>query len=145
MANELAAVQAAEKALASARTSLREKRSRRRIMCSCGKHHAIGRLDLLVTHWYTGPHGCTGGDYWNEGEWQFICPVTGVRNRLLFNDYDLDWKDHSRTETCFKQIYRGLFKSSKDTYRDDNKGPWQNNYYIDRNRLRFELPARTKK
>jgi len=37
----------------------------------------------VVTHWYTEPEGCTGGDYWNEGEHQLICNHCDGRIRLI--------------------------------------------------------------
>ena len=48
----------------------------------CKAWHAIKDLVYIQTHWYTEPHGCTGGDYWSEGEGQWICPACGHRNRL---------------------------------------------------------------
>jgi hypothetical protein len=144
MAKKRKTIKDAEETIASTRSWIREKRSNRLILCSCGKRHAINKLELLVTHWYVEPYSCSGGDYWKEGEWRFSCPATGVRNRLMFDDYDLDWKDRDRVgaEVCFKNIYRGLFKNSHNTYRDDETGKTYNNYNVDRNRERFELPAK---
>lgn len=48
----------------------------------CGALHAIKDLTYIQTHWYVSPHGCTGGDYWNEGEGAFVCPSCNHRNRL---------------------------------------------------------------
>ena len=48
----------------------------------CGKRTQIRNLIYIQTHWYTAPHGCNGGDYWNAGEGQFDCPKCGHRNRL---------------------------------------------------------------
>lgn len=48
----------------------------------CKAWHAIKDLTYIQTHWYTEPHSCTGDDYWNEGEGQWICPTCGHRNRL---------------------------------------------------------------
>src|ERR1700743_3730080 len=39
-------------------------------------------LTYIQTFWYTPPYSCSGGDYWNYGEGQFICPLCGVKNRL---------------------------------------------------------------
>jgi len=114
-------------------------------LCCCGKYHAIKTLDLIVTHWYVRPHGCSGGDYWNEGEWNFICPE-GVNNRLLFNDYDVDYTkrdDHKvAAEPAFKRLYRGLFKSSTDEHKEHSGRPNNINNYVDDNRKRFELPEK---
>lgn len=48
----------------------------------CGAMHPVGHLEYIQTHWYVEPHGCTGGDYWREGEGQWVCPTCGHRNRL---------------------------------------------------------------
>ena len=68
----------------------------------CGQALEIGELEYIQTHWYTSPHGCSGGDYWNQGEGQFICPHCGHCNRL----YD-------RPEI---EDLKHLFKSVIDTY-----------------------------
>lgn len=48
----------------------------------CGVEHEIKNLTYIQTHFYIKPYGCTGGDYYREGEGQFICPACGHRNRL---------------------------------------------------------------
>lgn len=129
-----------------AQAKIAKLRSQRRIACSCGARHRICDIDLLVTHWYTQPHGCTGGDYWSEGEWNFVCQKCGIRNRLLFDDYKVDYFDRRKigvaAEPTFKDIYRALFKSRKDVYDGDDhdKVPFQNNFYADQHRKAFELP-----
>lgn len=70
----------------------------------CGALHAIKDLTYIQTHWYTRPHGCSGGDYWNQGEGQFICPSCGHRNRLYATPEVQKMKRH--------------FKSIEDTYKD---------------------------
>lgn len=123
------------------------RRAALQILCSCGKKHRIKDLDLLVTHWYVQPYGCTDGDYWNEGEFQFVCPKTKVINRLLFDDYAIPWNKRGQldlsAEETFKRLYRNLFKTKKDTYggAPDLGTCCQNNYYVDKHRTQFELPA----
>lgn len=138
-------VEALKGQLAKAKLSLDEQRSRRKILCSCGRMHMIKQLELLITHWYVEPYSCSGGDYWREGEWQFVCPVDQTRNRLLFDDYDVEYKQREVVNIAagptFKSLYRGLFKSEKSTYKDDENA-WQNNGYVDQNRKRFELPEK---
>ena len=68
----------------------------------CGKETEIRDLVYIQTHWYVPPSGCTGGDYWNEGEGQFACPHCGRLNRL----YD-------RPKI---QELKYLFKSVEDFY-----------------------------
>lgn len=48
----------------------------------CDQALEIGELEYIQTHWYTSPYGCSGGDYWNQGEGRFICPQCGHQNRL---------------------------------------------------------------
>ncbi len=48
----------------------------------CGKKFQIHTLVYIQTHNYVSPYGCTGGDYWKQGEGQFECPECGARNRL---------------------------------------------------------------
>lgn len=146
---EVAAVERARTQLAEAHTALNEKRKRRKIACGgCTKLHAIGKLELLITHFYIQPQGCSEGDYWLEGEWQFVCPLTCARNRLLFDDYNVRYEDRDKiyiaAEPTFKMIYRGLFASRRDIHKDDDPSkPHCNNYYVDEHRKRFELPEKS--
>ena len=48
----------------------------------CGQKSMVKDLTYIQTHWYVRPSGCTGGDYWNQGEGQFDCLHCGIRNRL---------------------------------------------------------------
>lgn len=48
----------------------------------CGTLSMIGDLTFIQTKYYIRPSGCAGGDYWDDGEGQFICPNCGHRNRL---------------------------------------------------------------
>lgn len=153
----------AEAKLDELRRRQRDERARRMIECrSCGKLHAINKLALLVTHWYTEPHGCTGGDYWSEGEWQFVCPTKGEVNRLMFDDYHLPYEERygSKNATyAFKGLYpKVIWASSTDTYDGHVSGCNKNydcdcvgtkmgrlNYYVDQHRRRFELPEKPEK
>lgn len=53
---------------------------------SCGKKSKLSTVILVQTHWYTSPHGCSGGDYWNSGERNLICPKCHVRHRMIEKD-----------------------------------------------------------
>lgn len=141
---EVRAVERIFKALSKAQADLTAKRAQRELKCCCGASHAINTLELLVTHWYTEPHGCTGGDYWSEGEFEFVCPTSSARNRLMFNDFDVDYKRRGSdgAEPAFKRLYRSLFASRRDTYREDPGVRWINNEYADKNRAYFELPEK---
>jgi hypothetical protein len=144
----LAAVKRAEKRLAEAEAALRQVRARRALPCECGcgNSYAIGELKLRVTHWYVEPHGCTGGDYWQEGEWQFVCPTSGALNRLLFHDYSVEYsKRHTvgvAAEPTFKRLYRDLFASYIEVHERRESGqPMYNNFCVDQQRDYYELPA----
>ena len=52
------------------------------VTCFCGARHQVGFLVYIQAHWYVSPYGCTGGDYWNNGEGKWDCPDCGRRNRL---------------------------------------------------------------
>ncbi len=122
-----------------------DKRNKKRtIQCySCNNHHEIGELAAIQTHWYVSPHGCTGGDYWLEGELQFICPETGIVNRLLFDNCDVPWEERRDYENDpaaqFKRMYKKLFQGVIDSYDKKTPGEWINNHYVDENRGKFGL------
>jgi hypothetical protein len=49
----------------------------------CKRWLDVKTLVYIQTHWYTEPFSCNGGDYWNQGEGQFMCPKCGAKNRLF--------------------------------------------------------------
>lgn len=121
---------------------------KREIQCSCGDSHSIGDLTAIQTHWYTPPSGCTEGDYWNEGELEFCCPTTGIINRLLFDNYDVPWKERDKYDNNpaqqFNHMYRRLFKEIINTYEPNMSGRGVNNHYVDKNREKFWLVEKRK-
>jgi len=68
----------------------------------CGKFFRVSTLTYIQTHWYTPPFSCSGGDYWNQGEGQFVCPGCGAMNRL-----------YERPEV---EKMKHLFASTEDTH-----------------------------
>src|SRR3989344_6878999 len=93
----------------------------RKIKCGvCEDSHKIGDLTAIQTHWYTPPRECVEGDYWNEGELQFVCPETGIINRLLFDNSDVPWEERriyeNDPEQQFKRNYKKRFKEVVDRY-----------------------------
>src|SRR3989344_2366559 len=71
-----------------------ERNKRESIPCqSCDEDHRIKDLTLIQTHFYVTPRGCIEGDYWREGEVQFICPKTDVVNRILLDNMDVPWHE----------------------------------------------------
>jgi hypothetical protein len=131
-------------------SKINDKKARQKIKCSaCDKYHAIQSLTAIQTHFYIEPHGCTDGDYWKEGEMQFICPETNVINRLLFDNYDVPWEERNKYENNpekqFKHNYEGLFKEVQEVHEKTTQGKWVNNFYVDRNRKKFGLVERRDK
>lgn len=114
-----------------------------RVPCAaCSNVHAFETLDVIATHWYVKPSGCSDGDYWNEGEWHFVCPETGVRNRLLFwDDYDAK-KAGCDAQEAFKRKFREFFKSVTAEHKDNDARhyKWVNNEHIDKHRADYGLP-----
>lgn len=146
-----------------------ERNKRKTIDCSsCDESHPINTLTLIQTYWYVPPHGCNEGDYWNEGEMQFVCPKTKVINRMLFDNSDVPWEKRREyendPEAQFKKNYRPLFKRVIEVYEhsdnmsgtrysigsrklkneDVTNGHWVNNSYVDENRKEFGLVEKRK-
>lgn len=123
-----------------------ERNKNKTIPCACCKtQHPIHTLAAIQTHFYIQPHGHTEGDYWKPGELQFICPTSGIVNRLLFDNNDVPWEARDEfthdPEAQFKRAYKPLFASVKDVH--DEKpmavGTWVNNDYVDKHRVAFGL------
>lgn len=64
---------------------------RRRVVCmgwtpgskdGCGTALHIKDLTYIQTLWYVEPFSCSGGDYWNNGNGEFVCTNCGALNRL---------------------------------------------------------------
>lgn len=140
----LKALEASAKREKELEAQVRTLRSQRTVLCaSCAEEHQICTLDLIRTHWYVQPSGCTDGDYWREGEWQFICPSTSVRNRIMFWDpYEIRDKGND-AESAFKRMYGGLFRSAEKEHKSQTPASWVNNHYINENRGLFELPLKS--
>lgn len=127
-------------------TKIEKRNSNKTIKCSCEEMHKIKDLDLIQTYWYEEPYSCNAGDHWIAGELQFVCPKTGMRNRLLFNNYDVSYENRDKYEfdpaSQFSRNYKRLFKSvTDDKSRKDT--PFRNNYYVDQHRKKFGLVEKT--
>lgn len=147
----MAEIKACEELIAKLEKKREKLQERLEIKCACCENemHKIEDLTVIQTYWYVRPFGCTGGDYWNKGEVNFICPKTGYRNRLLFDTHDVPYDKRQNyahnPEMQFQDKYMGLFKEQKDTHGEEKKIPWVNNYYVDRNRAKFGLVEKVKK
>lgn len=104
---------------------------------ACKRGCRIADLTLYQTYWHVPPRGCCEGDYWKEGECQFVCPHCDTANRLLFETtWDTRLLDNvSRKNNLFERCYRCNFKEVVDVYdreeKPSHKGKWTNNYWID--------------
>jgi hypothetical protein len=80
-------------------------RANKMVLChNCKKRTKISKITYIQTRWYTPPHGCMGGDYWQDGEGQFDCPKCGWNNRL-----------YERPEVeALKRHFKDVVKKCKD-------------------------------
>jgi hypothetical protein len=123
---------------------LKEQRANKVFECACcSKLHKIKDCVAIQTYWYTQPSGCMGGDYWNEGELQIVCPLTDSKNRILFtSNYSVEYSKRGdykySADQQFKNLYIPLFSSIIEDYKDDHR-PWANCYYFDNHRADFDL------
>lgn len=100
------------------RAELDEARRRKRIKCEkCGKGTQVSKLIYVQTRWYVAPYSCTGGDYWKDGEGQFMCPKCEHVNRLYDKPEIVKLKSH------FREVRQG-YKSRQGLYGvlEDGKG-----------------------
>jgi hypothetical protein len=139
IAEQLQHLERQKKSLLSRQDKLR---ANKMFVCLCGHRHKIKECVVIQTHWYTPPRGCTEGDYWNDGELQIICPTSNEKNRVLFDDFDVPWELRREykydTTAQFSRLYKHLFKKAVDDYKQDTRY-WENNYYFDKNRAKFDL------
>lgn len=100
-------------------------KKRSEIRCGkCKESFPIATQVFVQTHWYTSPHGCTGGDYWNVGEANWTCPACRTQNRFDKNisrtAYGEDFiKKIERNELCEVSKY---FKRVVQCYCEYNRG-----------------------
>lgn len=114
-------------------------RGNKKFLCVCGAEHKIKDCAALQCHWYEAPSGYTGSS-WNTGEINIFCPDQHIKNRILFKTPEYGYYrsyDHS-AEMQFSRMFRKSFKSIKDDFEED-KTPWVNNYYFERNHKKFGI------
>lgn len=129
--------------------ALDAKRASKKFKCVCGSTHRISECEAVQSYWYESPHGCAGGDSWHSDSLYIVCPFSGVENRVLFDDTDLEYNVRSQyknnTEAQFKDMYTKGFKAVNSRY--DSKKPtrWANNFYFENNRKYFSLRVKAGK
>ncbi len=87
-------IASAEAKLKRVQEELLHLKKRQTITCnSCKAKPKLDSIILQVIQYYVSPHGCTGGDYWTEGdspEFNVTCEC-GAKTR--YHDYDrTDWQ-----------------------------------------------------
>lgn len=114
---------------------------------SCEKSNKIKDIELVGVETYVQPYSCTGGDYWQHSEYNYICPHCQVRNRFLFNDYyniNYQHRQQHNLGNYFFTEYRDRFKSFKRKADNEMSNQFVNNYYIEKNIDKFLTEKRIK-
>lgn len=94
-------IQAATALITNLKKELNETIAQDYVVCrKCEMGSKLKETVYIQTHWYVRPYSCTGGDYWNSGEGQFLCPKCNTRNRLLSDAA----KVYEKMAHCFKEI-----------------------------------------
>lgn len=88
----------------------------------CGKLLAVHTIQYIQTHWYVSPYSCTGGDYWNEGEGDFICPKCSYRNRLRWSGVGRNCVEADPKRVRFENM-QNQFHSIIEEYADRCNNP----------------------
>lgn len=94
-------VESAKQSVATAELALKARLSETLVRCdagNCGKAFEVRELEYIQTQFYVPPHGCTGGDYWKDGEGRWRCPHCGFTNRLY------DKPDITALKGLFKSV-----------------------------------------
>jgi hypothetical protein len=125
-------------------SEIKELRANKTIKCLCGKYHKIKDMDIIIPQrWH---RGYSYEDGYNEDVGLFaVCAKNPeLANRLLFDDYSIDYYKRDvykyNAKMQFATLYQHLFKSIVRI--DEDKVPykrWGNNEYIDKNHKKFEI------
>jgi predicted RNA-binding Zn-ribbon protein involved in translation (DUF1610 family) len=71
-------IDAAETEINRLRNVIKSGQGKLRFKCpECKKLSMLKDTDSVQHHYYIEPHGCTGGDYWNEDGVSWCCPKCG--------------------------------------------------------------------
>lgn len=124
-------------------TQIENTKAGQKIRCACcQKLYAIGSLTAIQTYWID--EDCDS----HRGELQFLCPKTGIRNRLMFDNNDVPWPERNEyrnnPEDQFILKYSSLFGETKKVSGKQSLN-FVNNYFVDENRAKFGLVERSVK
>jgi len=74
-----------EKQLLKLQKRLQVLKGRQTIKCNaCGHENELNSLTLEVEYYYVEPYGCSGGDYWTDGDapaYNITCPICLTKKR----------------------------------------------------------------
>ena len=93
-------------------------RAKKMVKCRwCGRRTKVSKLTYIQTRWYTPPHGCTGGDYWQDGEGQFDCPKCGKKmnkSNLRFKAFDPENRIYQWMCSSFPRCTEHVYVNAKN-------------------------------
>jgi len=94
---------------------------RKKIKCPrCGTYHTISKTVLFQEHFYVRPHGCTGGDYWNDAEIGFVC--TKCDNFITdYHNPKIKELKHLFENIILVYEHEGRRRNNDFTYHPENK------------------------
>ena len=72
----------------------------------CMQSHPISKYTYLQTHWYVEPYGCSGGDYYKQGDGECVCPCTAVLRLYQLPEI-----------MALKRLFKECIKTYSTTYR----------------------------
>ena len=113
-----------EKSFELAKLRMQEKTllEQKKIKCPrCNKRHTICEISLIQEHFYVRPHGCTGGDYWNDAEIGFRCSKCG---NFITDYHNSEIKINKFLFKEIKNLYEhheGMRRGNDFTYHPENK------------------------
>ncbi len=106
---------ALEKALTKKNAALKDATAKCRF---CGKRSKLSSIDLIQTHYYIPPSGCSDGAYWTPSELNWMCPKCKARCRD--QDFcsplpeDSEWEHFKSKRDCYCDYYDRYCKQCRD-------------------------------
>ena len=96
----------------------------------CNTSAQLSQWEFIQDHWYTAPHGCTGGDYWNSTETKcchIVCPECNVMNYLYShpdraNIEEARDKEGVSSEELFARVYDRYGRDGNPKLREKPRG-----------------------
>lgn len=101
---------------------LLEEKKNRKVACgNCSKLMRIGALDITDVYGYIRPSGCTGGDYWTHGYYEFKCPHCKGMYRL--GKMSFEYKEEDGEMYLRQELYKWIHLNSHHakSYKIENR------------------------